>query len=103
MIQFRVAWVDDAGKQHVNRGYRIQFSTAIGPYKGARAALLYPTSSAISMPYSGCHFMPYSKCHFPSRSKGIASFCATGELFTRCSLFCTAVSSIEQLSQGLHV
>ncbi|EIE22909.1 putative glutamate dehydrogenase [Coccomyxa subellipsoidea C-169] len=34
MIQFRVAWVDDAGKQHVNRGYRIQFSTAIGPYKG---------------------------------------------------------------------
>lgn len=35
MIQFRVAWVDDAGKQHVNRGYRIQFSTAIGPYKGA--------------------------------------------------------------------
>ena len=34
MIQFRVAWVDDKGKQHVNRGYRIQFSTAIGPYKG---------------------------------------------------------------------
>ena len=38
MIQFRVAWVDDKGKQVVNRGYRIQFSTAIGPYKGARAA-----------------------------------------------------------------
>ncbi len=37
MIQFRVAWVDDAGKQHVNRGYRIQFSTAIGPYKGAHS------------------------------------------------------------------
>ena len=36
MIQFRVAWVDDKGKQQVNRGYRIQFSTAIGPYKGAR-------------------------------------------------------------------
>jgi hypothetical protein len=35
MIQFRVAWVDDKGEQHVNRGYRIQFSTAIGPYKGA--------------------------------------------------------------------
>jgi hypothetical protein len=35
MIQFRVAWTDDKGEQHVNRGYRIQFSTAIGPYKGA--------------------------------------------------------------------
>ena len=34
VIQFRVSWVDDAGKVHVNRGYRVQFSNAIGPYKG---------------------------------------------------------------------
>ena len=34
MICFRVPWVDDAGKYHVNRGYRIQFNSAIGPYKG---------------------------------------------------------------------
>ncbi len=34
MICFRVPWVDDAGVVHVNRGYRIQFSSAIGPYKG---------------------------------------------------------------------
>ena len=33
-IQFRVSWVDDAGKVHVNRGYRVQFNSAIGPYKG---------------------------------------------------------------------
>lgn len=33
-IQFRVAWVDDNGKTHVNRGYRFQFNSAIGPYKG---------------------------------------------------------------------
>ena len=33
-IQFRVAWIDDSGKQQVNRGWRIQFSSAIGPYKG---------------------------------------------------------------------
>ncbi len=32
MIQFRVAWVDDAGKVQVNRGYRCQFNSAIGPY-----------------------------------------------------------------------
>ena len=34
VISFRVPWVDDAGKVQVNRGYRIQFNSAIGPYKG---------------------------------------------------------------------
>lgn len=33
-IIFRVTWVDDAGKVHVNRGFRVQFNSAIGPYKG---------------------------------------------------------------------
>lgn len=33
-IIFRVSWVDDNGKTQVNRGYRVQFSSAIGPYKG---------------------------------------------------------------------
>lgn len=33
-ITFRVPWVDDNGKIQVNRGYRIQFNSAIGPYKG---------------------------------------------------------------------
>ena len=33
-ISFRVAWVDDNGVTHVNRGYRVQFNGAIGPYKG---------------------------------------------------------------------
>ncbi|MAJ01253.1 MAG: NADP-specific glutamate dehydrogenase [Euryarchaeota archaeon] len=34
LIHFRVAWVDDAGETQVNRGFRIQFNGAIGPYKG---------------------------------------------------------------------
>ena len=34
IIKFRVPWVDDSGKVQVNRGYRIQFNSAIGPYKG---------------------------------------------------------------------
>ncbi len=34
IIKFRVPWVDDNGKVQVNRGYRIQFNSAIGPYKG---------------------------------------------------------------------
>ncbi len=33
-VLFRVPWVDDAGKIQVNRGYRVQFNSAIGPYKG---------------------------------------------------------------------
>ena len=33
-IIFRVPWTDDKGKIHINRGYRIQFNSAIGPYKG---------------------------------------------------------------------
>lgn len=33
-IMFRVPWTDDNGKVHVNRGFRVQFNSAIGPYKG---------------------------------------------------------------------
>ncbi len=34
ILQFRIAWVDDSGEIQVNRGYRVQFNNAIGPYKG---------------------------------------------------------------------
>ncbi|ALX49577.1 NADP-specific glutamate dehydrogenase [Lentibacillus amyloliquefaciens] len=34
VITFRVPWVDDQGKVHVNRGFRVQFNSALGPYKG---------------------------------------------------------------------
>ena len=34
VIQFRVPWVDDKGVTHVNRGFRVQYNSAIGPYKG---------------------------------------------------------------------
>ena len=34
IIMFRVPWTDDEGKPHVNRGFRVQFNSAIGPYKG---------------------------------------------------------------------
>ncbi|MBE6519830.1 MAG: NADP-specific glutamate dehydrogenase [Thermoplasmata archaeon] len=34
IVMFRVSWVDDQGKVQVNRGYRVQFNSAIGPYKG---------------------------------------------------------------------
>jgi len=34
VVMFRVSWIDDSGKIQVNRGYRIQYNSAIGPYKG---------------------------------------------------------------------
>ena len=34
VIEMRVPWVDDSGKIRVNTGYRVQFNSAIGPYKG---------------------------------------------------------------------
>ncbi len=34
LITFRIAWVDDEGKTRINRGYRVQFNSSIGPYKG---------------------------------------------------------------------
>ena len=34
VIQFRVVWEDDKGQMQVNRGYRVQFNSCLGPYKG---------------------------------------------------------------------
>ena len=34
VIMFRVPWLDDEGEIHINRGYRVQMNSAIGPYKG---------------------------------------------------------------------
>ena len=34
IIMFRIPWVDDNGQVQVNKGYRVQFNSAIGPYKG---------------------------------------------------------------------
>jgi glutamate dehydrogenase (NADP+) len=44
LLSFRVAWVDDKGDIHVNRGYRIQMNSAIGPYKGGLR--FHPTVNA---------------------------------------------------------
>jgi glutamate dehydrogenase (NADP+) len=44
LISFRVSWVDDQGEIHVNRGYRVQMNSAIGPYKGGLR--FHPTVNA---------------------------------------------------------
>jgi glutamate dehydrogenase (NADP+) len=50
-IFFRVPWVDDSGKVHVNRGFRIQFNSAIGPYKGGLR--LHPSVNASILKFLG--------------------------------------------------
>lgn len=50
-IVFRVSWVDDKGNVHVNRGFRIQFNSAIGPYKGGLR--LHPSVNASILKFLG--------------------------------------------------
>ncbi len=50
-ISFRVSWVDDNGNVQVNRGYRVQFNSAIGPYKGGLR--FHPTVNASIMKFLG--------------------------------------------------
>ena len=50
-IQFRVSWVDDAGNVQVNRGFRCQFNSAIGPYKGGLR--LHPSVCASVIKFLG--------------------------------------------------
>ena len=50
-IQFRVTWMDDQGGVHVNRGYRVQFNSAIGPYKGGQR--LHPSVNLSIIKYLG--------------------------------------------------
>ena len=50
-IVFRVPWVDDNGKPQVNRGFRVQFNSAIGPYKGGLR--FHPTVNASIMKFLG--------------------------------------------------
>ena len=51
MITFRVPWVDDNGKVQVNRGFRVQFNSAIGPYKGGLR--FHPSVNASIMKFLG--------------------------------------------------
>ena len=51
MVSFRVSWVDDNGKVQVNRGYRVQFNSAIGPYKGGLR--LHPSVNASVIKFLG--------------------------------------------------
>ena len=67
-ILFRVAWEDDEGRVHINRGFRIEFNSALGPYKGAYA-FTPPSTSGLS---SSSASSRYSRTASPTWALAVA-------------------------------
>ncbi len=95
-IQFRVSWVDDNGMVQVNRGFRVQFNSAIGPYKGGLR--LHPSVCA-----SVIKFLGFEQCFKNSLTglpmgggKGGSDFDpkgkSDGEIMRFCQSFMTELS-----------
>ncbi len=95
-IQFRVSWVDDKGQVQVNRGYRVQFNSAIGPYKGGLR--LHPTVCASVVKFLGFEqIFKNSLTSLPmGGGKGGSDFDPTGksdgEVMRFCQSFMTELS-----------
>ena len=65
-IMFRVAWLDDAGRVQVNRGYRVQFNSAIGPYKGGLRFHIPASTSESSSSWASSRSSRTHSPDFPS-------------------------------------
>ena len=95
IIMFRVPWVDDAGKVQVNRGYRVQFNSAIGPYKGGLR--LHPSVNQSILKFLGFEqILKNSLTGLPiGGGKGGADFDPAGksdaEIMRFCQSFMTAL------------
>ena len=89
-IMFRVSWVDDNGKVQVNRGYRIQFNSAIGPYKGGLR--LHPSVNASVIKFLGFEqIFKNSLTTLPmGGGKGGSDFDPTGKSDGEVMRFCQA-------------
>jgi len=64
IVIFRVPWMDDQGEIQINRGYRIQMNSAIGPYKGGlrfHPSVTFPKQKAMGSKSRCCFAMRYSK------------------------------------------
>ena len=90
MIQFRVSWVDDNGKVQVNRGFRCQFNSAIGPYKGGLR--LHPSVCASVIKFLGFEqIFKNSLTGLPiGGGKGGADFDPAGKSDAEIMRFCQA-------------
>ena len=90
VIMFRVPWVDDNGKVQVNRGYRVQFNSAIGPYKGG--IRLHPTVNEGVLKFLGLEqILKNSLTGTPiGGAKGGSDFDPKGKSETEIMRFCQA-------------
>ncbi|MGE7778821.1 NADP-specific glutamate dehydrogenase [Peribacillus sp. NPDC097264] len=99
MITFRVPWVDDLGNVHVNRGFRVQFNNAIGPYKGGLR--FHPTVNASIIKFLG--FEQIFKNSLTGQpiggGKGGADFDPKGKSDGEIMRFCQSFMS----ELGLHI
>jgi glutamate dehydrogenase (NADP+) len=68
IIQFRIVWEDDRGLPQINRGYRVQFNSALGPYKGGLR--FHPTVNLSILKFLGFEQIfknALTGCMYPSR------------------------------------
>ncbi|HMA83829.1 MAG TPA: NADP-specific glutamate dehydrogenase [Candidatus Thermoplasmatota archaeon] len=95
-IMFRVPWVDDQGEVHVNRGFRVEFNSAIGPYKGGLR--FHPSVNLSTLKFLGFEqTFKNSLTSLPmGGGKGGADFNARGrseqEIMRFCQAFMTELS-----------
>ena len=88
IITFRVPWIDDQGKVQVNRGYRVQFNSAIGPYKGGLR--LHPSVNQSILKFLGFEqILKNSLTGLPiGGGKGGSDFDPTGKSDNEVQRFC---------------
>ncbi|MBW6515071.1 MAG: NADP-specific glutamate dehydrogenase [Candidatus Cloacimonetes bacterium] len=93
VIMFRVPWVNDKGEVHVNRGFRVQFNSAIGPYKGG--CRFHPSVNLSSLKFLGFEqIFKNSLTTLPmGGGKGGADFDAKGKSEYEIMRFCQAFMS----------
>ncbi len=102
-IVFRVPWVDDAGNVRVNRGYRVQFNSAIGPYKGGLR--FHPTVNLSILKFLGFEqILKNSLTGLPiGGGKGGADFDPKGKSDAEVMRFCQSFMTELQRHIGLDV
>ena len=88
IITFRVPWIDDQGKVQVNRGYRVQFNSAIGPYKGGLR--LHPSVNQSILKFLGFEqILKNSQTRLPiGGGKGGSDFDPKGKSDNEVQRFC---------------
>ena len=111
IIQFRVTWEDDKGQVQVNRGYRVQFNSALGPYKGGLR--FHPTVNLSILKFLGFEQIfknaltgrtyplppPLFLC-FPTSSVGFEGSCPLRSAKPPFALFLSLTCSGDPVSMG---